>query len=156
MKKTVFCILFFCTFNAYCSSDVRLTLIGYIPEKCGFTTEYNNLVLSSDGLANTELVINCNSPMRVSMQSKNGGLRHQQSAQINDYSVTFSIADSKYSTSVFAHQLKSTKMFNVNNILFKSIAKLQLKLVDPLIYSGNYQDVIRIEMTPSAISGGVW
>jgi hypothetical protein len=27
--------------------------------------------------------------------------------------------------------------------------------VEPLIYAGIYQDVIRIEMTPTAVSGGV-
>ncbi|MGB3384589.1 MAG: hypothetical protein WBA64_07910 [Marinomonas sp.] len=156
MRKSIAIILSAYAFNAYSSDGVSLTLIGYIPEKCGFTAESNNLSLSNNGLASTELVIDCNSPMRVSMQSENGGLRHQKGTQINDYSVTLSIADANYSTSVLAHQLKNTKMFNVNEILFKSIATLQLKLVDPLIYAGNYQDVIRIEMTPSAISGGVW
>ncbi|REG86647.1 hypothetical protein [Marinomonas pollencensis] len=156
MRKGIAIILFFFGINAYSSDEVSLTLVGYIPEKCSFTAESNDLTLSNNGLANTDLVIDCNSPMRVSMQSVNGGLRHQQSTQINDYRVALTIADANYSMSVLAHQLKSIKMFNVNDILFKSIAKLQVKLVDPLIYAGNYQDVIRIEMTPSAISGGVW
>ena len=156
MKKIIGLLLCFYVLNTYAGDDVSLTLIGYIPEKCGFTAVNNSLTLSSEGFANTDLVIDCNSPMRVSMQSLNGGLRHQQSTQINDYNVKLSIVGAKYSTSVSASTLKTTQFFNVNDILFKSIARLQLKLVKPLIYAGNYQDVIRIEMTPSAVSGGVW
>ncbi|MEL0636908.1 MULTISPECIES: hypothetical protein [Marinomonas] len=156
MKKRIGYLLFFCAFNAYCSDNVNLTLSGYIPEKCGFTAVNNNLILSSDGFANTELVIDCNSPMRVSMQSINGGLRRQHSTKVNDYNVKLSILDENYSKTVSSQNLKRTQAFNVNDILFKSVAKLQLKLVKPLIYAGNYQDILRIEMTPSAVSGGVW
>ena len=155
MKK-VFCLfLFSYGLSAYCNDDVSLTIVGYIVPKCGFTTENNNLTLSSNGFANTELVINCNSPMRVSLQSLNGGLRHQQDIKVNDYNVNWSILDANYSMAVSAKLLKSAKVLNVNDVLFNSIAKLQIELVEPLIYAGIYQDVIRIEMTPTAVSGGV-
>ncbi|WP_421855015.1 hypothetical protein [Marinomonas sp.] len=156
MRKRVGYLLFACTFNAFCSSDISLTLVGYIPSKCEFTAFNNSLILSSKGHASTELVIDCNSPMRVSMQSVNGGLSHQQSTQINSYNVTWSIEKTGNSETYSSRTLKTTQYIDVTDVLFKSMAKLQLELVEPLIYAGDYQDVIRIEMTPSAISGGVW
>ncbi len=156
MREYISYLLCCClAFNAYSNDEVALTLIGYISPKCEFTTDNNNLTFSSDGFANTELVINCNSPMRVSMLSENGGLRHQQSTHLNAYNVNLSIADANHSLSVSAQTLKASQAFNIDKILFNSIAKLQLELVDPLIYAGEYRDVIRIEMTPSVVSGGV-
>lgn len=156
MIKRVGYLLFACTFDAFCSSDVNLTLVGYIPSKCEFTALNNNLTISSKGYASTELVIDCNSSMRVSMQSENGGLSYQHSTQINSYNVTWSIENLGGSETYSSHLLKTTQYINVGDILFKSMAKLQLELVEPLTYAGDYQDVIRIEMTPSAVSGGVW
>jgi len=89
------------------------------------------------------------------MLSENGGLRHQQGTHLNAYNVNLSIADANQSMSVSSQTLTVSQTFNVDKILFNSVAKLQLELVDPLIYAGNYQDVIRIEMTPSVVSGGV-
>ncbi|ALS33653.1 hypothetical protein PTRA_a2579 [Pseudoalteromonas translucida KMM 520] len=155
MKEYISYLLCCLAFNAYSNDEVALTLVGYISPKCEFTTDNNNLTFSSEGFANTELVINCNSPMRVSMLSENGGLRHQQSTHLNAYNVNLSIADANQSLSVSAQTLKVSQAFNINKILFNSIAKLQLELVDPLIYAGEYRDVIRIEMTPSVVSGGV-
>lgn len=150
-------VLFFaCTFDAFCNSDIDLTLVGYIPSKCEFTALDNNLIISSKGYASTELVIDCNSPMRVSMQSENGGLSYQHSTQINSYNLTWSIDSLRGSETYSSHLLRTIQYINVGDILFKSMAKLQLELVEPLVYAGNYKDVIRIEMTPSAISGGVW
>jgi hypothetical protein len=156
MIKRVGYLFFACAFDAFCSSDVNLTLVGYISSKCEFTALNNNLKISSEGYASTELVIDCNSPMRVSMQSDNGGLSYQHSSQINSYNVTWSIDGVRGSETYSSHLLKATQYINVGDVLFKSIAKLQLELVEPLVYAGDYQDVIRIEMTPSAISGGVW
>ncbi|SBS27467.1 hypothetical protein MSP8887_01170 [Marinomonas spartinae] len=156
MRIRIGLLVCFYALTAYGSDNVSLSLAGYIPAKCSITAVNNNLILSSTGLASTDLIIDCNSPMRVSMQSLNGGLRHQQSTQVKNYSVTFSIIGSKYRMSVSANNLKTRKFFNVDNILFKRTGKLQLKILDPLIYAGNYQDVLRIEMTPSVVSGGVW
>lgn len=156
MMRRVGYFLFAFSFDAFGSSDINLNLIGYIPSKCGFSALNNNLILSSKGYASTELVIDCNSPMRVSMQSENGGLSYQHSTQINSYNVTWSIDGIGGSETYSSYLLKKTQYINVGEVLFKSMAKLQLELVEPLIYAGDYQDVIRIEMTPSAISGGVW
>jgi|TARA_R110002012_G_scaffold139393_1_gene296696 hypothetical protein len=90
------------------------------------------------------------------MQSENGGLRHQQSTQINAYNLNWSIEGVSSEVSATALELKSIYNFDVDEILFNSVAKLQLKLDKPLIYAGSYQDVLRIEMTPSVVSGGVW
>jgi hypothetical protein len=156
MKKYLSCLLCcFVFFNAYSNDEVALTLEGYIPSRCEFAAADKNLTISSAGFANTELAINCNSPMRVSLQSKNGGLLHQQGAHLNAYNVNLSFADANYSFAVSAQALKVPQAFNVDKILFNSVAKLQLELMEPLIYAGEYQDVIRIEMTPSAVSGGV-
>jgi len=155
MKKYLGYLLCCFACNAYSNDEVALTLVGYISPKCEFTAENKNLIISSDGFANTELAINCNSPMRVSMLSENGGLRHQQGTHLNAYNVNLSIADANQSMSVSSQTLTVSQTVNVDKILFNSVAKLQLELVDPLIYAGNYQDVIRIEMTPSAVSGGV-
>ena len=156
MKKVIWFLLCFFAMNAYSNDEVSLTLVGYISPVCGFTTQNNNLHFSSDGLASTKLVINCNSPMRVSMQSENGGLRHQQSTQINAYNLNWSIEGVSSEVSATALELKSIYNFDVDEILFNSVAKLQLTRDKPLIYAGSYQDVLRIEMTPSVVSGGVW
>ncbi|WP_372858859.1 hypothetical protein [Pseudoalteromonas sp.] len=156
MKKYLGCLLCcFAFFNAYSNDEVALTLVGYISAKCEFAAADKNLTISSDGFANTQLAINCNSPMRVSMQSENGGLRHQQGTHLNAYNVNLSFADANYSLAVSAQALTVPQAFNVDKILFDSVATLQLELIEPLIYAGNYQDVIRIEMTPSVVSGGV-
>lgn len=156
MKGLIGFLLCLLSFKVLSNDDVSLTFIGFISPKCGFTTQNNNLTLSSAGFADTQLVIKCNTPMRVSMQSENGGLRHQQGTQLKAYNVNWSIVDANYSKSITAQTLKTAYEFNVDKILFNSVAKLQLELIEPLIYAGDYQDVIRIEMTPSAVSGGVW
>lgn len=156
MEKYLGCLfgcLVFC--SAYSNDEVALTVVGYISTQCELAAADKNLTISSDGFANTELAINCNSPMRVSMLSENGGLRHQQGTYLNAYNVNLLIADTNQSMSVSSQALTVSQTFNVDKILFNSVAKLQLELVEPLIYAGNYQDVIRIEMTPSAVSGGV-
>lgn len=156
MKKYLGCLLCcFTFFNAYSNDEVALTLVGYISAKCEFTAADKNLTISSDGFANTQLAINCNSPMRVSMQSENGGLRHHKGTHLNAYNVNLSLPDTNQSMSVSSQVLKVSQLLSVDKILFNSVAKLQLELIEPLIYAGNYQDVIRIEMTPSAVSGGV-
>ncbi len=155
MEKYLGFLLFCLACNAYSNDEVALTLVGYISPKCGFSAADKNLVISSNGFANTELAINCNSPMRVSMLSENGGLRHQQGTYLNAYNVNLLIADTNQSMSVSSQALTVSQTLNVDEILFNSVAKLQLELDEPLIYAGNYQDVIRIEMTPSAVSGGV-
>ena len=145
MKKYLGCLLCcFAFFNAYSNDEVALTLVGYISAKCEFAAADKNLTISSDGFANTQLAINCNSPMRVSMQSENGGLRHQQGTHLNAYNVNLSFADANYSLAVSAQALTVPQAFNVDKILFDSVATLQLELIEPLIYAGNYQDVIRI------------
>lgn len=155
MRRTVGCLLFLWCLNANCNDDVSLTLVGYVTPKCGFTAKTSNLILSSDGFANTELVINCNSPMQVSLRSINGGLRHQQDMNIKDYNVKLAIKNASYRMSASSSSMKLSKKINVDDILFNSMAELQIELVEPLIYAGIYQDVIRIEMTPTAVSGGV-
>jgi hypothetical protein len=155
MKKYVGYLLCCLAFNVYCNDEVALTLVGHISAKCEFTPADKNLVISSSGFVNTELAINCNSPMRVSMLSENGGLRHHQGTHLNAYNVNLSLPDTNQIMSVSSQTLTVSQTLNVDEILFNSIAKLQLQLVEPLIYAGKYQDVIRIEMTPSAVSGGV-
>ena len=117
MKKVIWFLLCFFAMNAYSNDEVSLTLVGYISPVCGFTTQNNNLHFSSDGLASTKLVINCNSPMRVSMQSENGGLRHQQSTQINAYNLNWSIEGVSSEVSATALELKSIYNFDVDEIL---------------------------------------
>jgi len=156
MEKWIGLLLCCFAIDAQSNDEVRMTLVGYISPVCGLTSQNNNLQFSSDGLASTKLVINCNSPMRVSIQSENGGLRHEQSTQITTYNFNWSMDGKFNDLSATASELKSTHTFNVNEILFNSIAKLQLKLEKPLIFAGAYKDVIRIEMTPSVTSGGVW
>ncbi|WP_249929185.1 hypothetical protein [Pseudoalteromonas sp. S3776] len=155
MKRLTWLVLCCLASNAYSNDEVSITLLGYIAPVCEFTPQSNNLAFSSNGIANTTLVINCNSPMRISMQSLNGGLSHEQSDKISSYNINWSLEGAKNVVSVSAQAIKSTYNFDINEIIFDSVAQIQLTLDDPLIYAGSYQDVIRIEMTPSVVSGGV-
>ena len=152
MKRLAWLVLCCFASNAYSNDEVSITLVGHISPVCEFTSQNNNLEFSSDGVANTTLEINCNSPMRISMQSLNGGLSHEQSSS---YNINWKLEGANNNVSVSAQATKSTYSFNINDILFDSIAEIQLTLDEPLIYAGSYQDVIRIEMTPSVVSGGV-
>lgn len=157
MKKRLAWLVLCCfASNAYSNDEVSITLVGYISPVCEFTSQNSNLEFSFNGIANTALEINCNSPMRISMQSLNGGLSHEKSNQISPYNINWSLEGANKSVSVSAQAIKSTYSFNIDEILFDSIAEIQLTLDEPLIYAGRYQDVIRIEMTPSVVSGGVW
>ncbi|WP_289076679.1 hypothetical protein [uncultured Pseudoalteromonas sp.] len=155
MKRLAWLVLCCFASNAYSNDEVSITLVGHISPVCEFTSQNNNLEFSSSGVANTTLEINCNSPMRISMQSLNGGLSHEQSSRVSSYNINWSLEGANKSVSVSAQATKSTYSFNINDILFDSIAEIQLTLDEPLIYAGSYQDVIRIEMTPSVVSGGV-
>ena len=77
------------------------------------------------------------------MQSLNGGLSHEQSSRVSSYNINWSLEGANKSVSVSAQATKSTYSFNIDDILFDSIAEIQLTLDDPLIYAGSYQDVIR-------------
>ncbi|MEM5509652.1 hypothetical protein WNY98_12300 [Pseudoalteromonas sp. AS71] len=149
--------LIFCCFasNAYSNDEVSIILVGFISPVCEFTSQNSNLEFSSSGVANTTLEINCNSPMRISMQSLNGGLSHEQSNRISSYNINWALEGANKIVSISAQAIKSTYNFNIDDILFNTIAEIQLTLDEPLIYAGSYQDVIRIEMTPSVVSGGV-
>ena len=155
MKRLAWLVLCCFASNAYSNDEVSITLVGHISPVCEFTSQNNNLEFSSSGVANTTLEINCNSPMRISMQSLNGGLSHEQSSRVSSYNINWSLEGANNNVSVSAQATKSTYSFNIDDILFDSIAEIQLTLDDPLIYAGSYQDVIRIEMTPSVVSGGV-
>ena len=156
MKKCMLFLFIFSTSYSVASDDVSLTLEGYIKAKCGFTMQENDLQFPHNGLISTELVINCNSPMRMSLHSEHGGLLHLQGRKVNGYRVSLSVAGLSLSESFLARNLIDSHTLNIDQILFKKTMNLQLELTEPLIYAGEYRDILRIEMTPAASSGGIW
>ncbi len=146
-----------CVINpCFAFDDVSLTLTGEVSAKCGFEAQSAELQFSESGLVNTVLVINCNTPMKVSIHSQNGGLRHQQSNVINNYRMSLSIVNTALKKSYLAEQLHNKQVFSVSDILFERVMDVQFQLTEPLIYAGEYKDILRIEMTPTIASGGVW
>ncbi len=146
------CITFRCT----AFESLTIDLVGQIKTKCGISTSLNNLQFEDNGLINTELLINCNSPMRVSLHSLNGGVKHQQNLSVNEYRVNLSILGHSTSRTYTAQSLMTQQTIVVNDLMFNQVMNIQLELLDPFIYAGEYKDTLRIEVSPSAISGGVW
>ena len=102
MKRLAWLVLCCFASNAYSNDEVSITLVGHISPVCEFTSQNNNLEFSSDGVANTTLEINCNSPMRISMQSLNGGLSHEQSSRISSYNINWKLEGANNNVSVSA------------------------------------------------------
>ncbi|WP_287242071.1 hypothetical protein [Pseudoalteromonas sp.] len=155
MKITAILLILLMCIRCFASDEAHLSLVGEIKAKCGFSANSTELWFSDSGFANTELVVNCNTPIQVSLHSEYGGLLHQQSTLVKDYKVDISIEGAQLDNSFRANKLIDTHHFFVDEIVFQQEIKLQLELIEPLVYAGEYRDILRINMTPSSVSGGI-
>ncbi|BDF94932.1 hypothetical protein [Pseudoalteromonas sp. KAN5] len=137
------------------SDEVNIRLAGKITPRCEFSTAAESLLFDATGFANTELTINCNAPIKIALLSKNGGLRHQQSNLIEAYFFTMKLPGSDMDITEQAKDLMLEKSYVIDEIFFDTTAQLEFQLEKPLLFAGEYNDVLRIEVTPSALIGGI-
>lgn len=145
-------LFFLSTVSSASPTKLTLDLVGVIPEVCTMKFQDNQTVELSSGkprLINFE--VNCNSPLSMSVQSDFGGIRHKEyHNEVVPYQLGIDMAGVNYLN------ITSQKIQNKFHIKFdgdinlKQQGSVNIALLKPMLWAGNYEDTLFIDVYPNS------
>ncbi|SON52404.1 hypothetical protein [Vibrio tapetis] len=161
MKKrfTVNAYLFFSLFTlnnpswASTGEQLSIDISGYIPSQCNINFSTNNKMVFNDHKQQSlPFNVYCNQPLTLSVYSKNGGLQLLDSNRkiLTNYQLEIDVVSVGLSSSMASRDLLSPNVINgADAIPFSAKGIMKVTLSDKLLYAGQYEDVIEIDVYPS-------
>lgn len=135
------------------SEKLSLTISGHIKNQCemNFRTG-NKMDFSNEKIKSLPFDVYCNQPLKMSIYSKNGGLRLLQSRTnlLTQYQLDIAIHSIGLNASLSSEDLLSpTVIYGSSDIPFTTEGVMRVTLDENLLYAGHYEDVIEIDVYPS-------
>ncbi len=164
------------TFLSASERELEIQLNAKISERCEIVViplNGHKMDFSYSSENSATLKINCNRPMALSVRSEHGALVaiDHQGNRISDlmidsdvslqkhyrtYTTEISIADIGFQARTSSRELRNGIVFNTGpKIPFASRGMLKVQLDAPLVFSGTYQDILHLEVSPSSGTGGI-
>ena len=136
------------------AGDLSLDLVGQIESRCELSLMADNTIdLSNIRSKTLPFNVYCNQPLRMSISSRNGGLLASDGNQefgVNRYLLEISIAKLGIKKQISSSDLTSENSVDSSGVIpFSTQGEIRVTLEDNLLYAGNYQDVIEIDVYPS-------
>ncbi|MFT5706403.1 MAG: hypothetical protein ACI9ES_000682 [Oceanospirillaceae bacterium] len=141
--------------------SLTLALSGVIEDKCEITIPTNSSFDFSQQLAHTaNIAIDCNQTMIVALRSENGGLKLSntvgESAVVAAYDLELKIESIQFRMTANSVEIEQEKRFSAGeDIPFTTSASLNISLPEELVFAGQYNDVLHIEVYPNITMQGI-
>ncbi|NMH60471.1 hypothetical protein [Alteromonas ponticola] len=144
-----FCLLFPYFINA---NTLTLDLTGVIETHCEIDFfNGNRLDIKDKTINEIPFHLNCNQPFEISFTSANGGLiNHDNSDVFHKYHFEIDIDKVNIKKKVISSDLdKFYKLDSSGKVPFFSTGKIRITPESDLIFSGYYQDIVHVGISPS-------
>ncbi|MFT6919295.1 MAG: hypothetical protein ACJA2G_001930 [Cognaticolwellia sp.] len=138
--------------NAKANESLTIYLSGMIKDKCVIESELGKpLDFSQTIMYKTNLHVDCNQKMSLSIRSDSGGLKLQgQNNILVDYNVKIEFNTLSFKVNKNASEIMSEHRFNAGNAIpFKTDGILRISLLDNFKHSGKYLDTLHIDVYPN-------
>lgn len=136
------------------ANNLSLGISGHIKTRCtiefvnGVALEFSNKTLSYT----ISFDLFCNQPLRITLSTKYGGLRRSHSPDqfATPYSLGLVIPALDINTHFLSQELSTPRLIESPSVAPFSIrGKIMVTLERPLLYAGDYKDVVEIDVLPS-------
>ncbi len=133
--------------------QLSIDIYGYIPNQCNINFSTNNKMIFNDKTQQSlPFDVYCNQPLMLSVYSKNGGLKLLDGNRdiLTPYQLKIDVASVGLSSSIASRDLLSPNVIDgTDAIPFSAKGIMKVTLNDTLLYAGQYEDVIEIDVYPS-------
>ncbi|PFG58203.1 hypothetical protein ATG66_0744 [Vibrio sp. ES.051] len=136
------------------ANTLTMGVTGQIKDRCEINFFSGNVMTFSEqhNAQSLPFDIYCNRPLGMSINSKYGGLKHQQQGVdiIENYNLSLQVDELRLHEHRHSSQLISPVMIDSSGVIpFSQQGNLRVTLENNLRFAGYYQDVIEIEVYPS-------
>lgn len=132
------------------NDSVKIDLKGYIKKSCSIIDISGDLDLSNTNNKTIGFDLYCNTPFDISVSSHYGGLKNGR--DIARYKLSLNIPELGVNMHGDSNQIRNSQLFRtIKKIPFETHGQLSIQLVDKLLYSGDYEERLVIELVPTLI-----
>ncbi|MBE1275896.1 hypothetical protein [Enterovibrio baiacu] len=130
-----------------------MTMFGEIDSRCLIEINSNQLVdISNQRSESIPFTLDCNQEVTLSIWSKHGGLalKNDFYKTTNPYLLSLTISSIGVNKTFNSKELSSVqRMTGKNEIPFKTRGEIKIEKEQEFVFSGEYKDVITIDVSPS-------
>ncbi|MGF1705196.1 hypothetical protein [Enterovibrio baiacu] len=130
-----------------------MTMFGEIDSRCLIEINSNQLVdISNQHSERIPFTLDCNQAVTLSIWSKYGGLALNNDfyKTTNPYLLSLTISSIGMNKTFNSKELSSVQRMTGNNeIPFKTRGEIKIEKEQEFVFSGEYKDVITIDVSPS-------
>ncbi|KXF81110.1 hypothetical protein [Enterovibrio coralii] len=135
------------------SESLSMTMSGEIETRCDIKLNAGNVVNITESKQHSlPFIVDCNQPFAMSVSSRSGGLKLTSDFGDNStyYDLSILVSSVGINSTFNSKDLLTPQYINgSNNVPFISNGELRITLQDRLLFSGEYLDVITIDVSPS-------
>ncbi|WP_155859035.1 hypothetical protein [Enterovibrio calviensis] len=148
----------FFSLNCFATDSLSMTMFGEIDSHCLIDFSAGRTVdLSHQESESIPFRIDCNQPLTISLWSSSGGLALENSShhRPNSYLLQLLVSSIGINRTFTSKDLSSVQRVSGNNeIPFNTKGSIRITMEEKFVFSGEYKDVITIDVSPS-INGGI-